>query len=76
MLVLPLIILAALAFPAGAVGAQSRDTTAGAVAQVVALEQVDGGLDWYGEFSHPLPSDASHFPIGVWFESVVSQERH
>ena len=24
-------------------------------------------------FSNPLPTDASYFPIGVWFESVVSQ---
>ena len=24
-------------------------------------------------FSNPLPTDASYFPIGVWFESVLSQ---
>jgi hypothetical protein len=40
---------------------------------VVGLEPVDGGLAWYGQFSHPLSSDASYFPIGVWFESVTSQ---
>ena len=39
----------------------------------VGLEQVDGGLGYYGRFSNALPSDPGYFPIGVWFESVVSQ---
>ena len=39
----------------------------------VALEEVDGGQGYYGEFSHPLPSGKSYFPIGVWFEGVWSQ---
>jgi hypothetical protein len=43
------------------------------VAAAPTLEEVDGGLGWYGRFSHPLHTDASYFPIGVWFESVVSQ---
>jgi hypothetical protein len=38
------------------------------------LEAVDGGLSWYGRFSHAFRTDDSYFPIGVWFESVVSQE--
>ena len=29
--------------------------------------------DYYSQFSNSLPSDPSYFPIGVWFESVVSQ---
>jgi hypothetical protein len=37
------------------------------------LQEVDGGPTWYGAFSNPLPTRASFFPIGVWFESVVSQ---
>ena len=37
------------------------------------LKQVDGGSDYYAKFSHGLPSRRSFFPIGVWFESVLSQ---
>ena len=37
------------------------------------LRQVDGGLGYYGRFTNALPSKPSYFPIGVWFESVVSQ---
>ncbi len=40
---------------------------------VMQLRDVDGGPDYYGQFSNPLPSDPSYFPIGVWFQSVVSQ---
>ncbi len=40
---------------------------------VVQLRNVDGGLNYYDQFSNSLPSDPSYFPIGVWFESVVSQ---
>jgi hypothetical protein len=39
----------------------------------VRLRQVDGGASYYRRFSPSLPSDASFFPIGVWFESVVAQ---
>jgi hypothetical protein len=39
----------------------------------VTLEDVDGGTGWYGRFSNPLPTDPAFFPIGVWFESVVSE---
>jgi hypothetical protein len=34
---------------------------------------VDGGQNYYSQFSNSLPSDPSYFPIGVWFESVISQ---
>ncbi len=34
---------------------------------------VDGGSDYYARFHNELPASASYFPIGVWFESVVSQ---
>ena len=37
------------------------------------LAPVDGGSGYYGRFSNGLPASASYFPIGVWFESVVSQ---
>jgi hypothetical protein len=39
----------------------------------VSLEEVDGGPGWYGRFSNPFPTDPAFFPIGVWFESVLSQ---
>ncbi len=29
--------------------------------------------NYYSQFSNSLPSDPSYFPLGVWFESVVSQ---
>jgi hypothetical protein len=38
------------------------------------LTHPDGGSGYYARFSQPLPSDSSHFPIGVWFESVLSPE--
>ncbi len=34
---------------------------------------VDGGVNYYGSFSHGLPTNPSYFPVGVWFESVRSQ---
>jgi hypothetical protein len=37
------------------------------------LRQVDGGASYYRKFSPSLPSDASFFPVGVWFESVTAQ---
>ena len=40
---------------------------------IVQLRDVDGGQDYYSQFSNSLPSDPSYFPIGVWFESVISQ---
>ena len=29
--------------------------------------------NYYSQFSNSLPSDPNYFPLGVWFESVVSQ---
>ncbi len=37
------------------------------------LVPIDGGPGYYGQFSNPLPTDPSYFPIGVWLESVLSQ---
>ena len=37
------------------------------------LEPVDGGSGYYGQYSNSLPTDPGFFPIGVWFESVMSQ---
>src|ERR1044072_8352415 len=37
------------------------------------LREIDGGPDYYSQFSNSLPSDPNFFPIGVWFESVTSQ---
>ena len=44
-----------------------------ASSKAVQLRNVDGGPSYYSQFSNPLPSDPSYFPIGIWFESVVSQ---
>jgi hypothetical protein len=38
------------------------------------LREVDGGPEYYARFPRSLPSVGSYFPIGVWFESVLSQE--
>jgi hypothetical protein len=48
-------------------------TAAPSPAPAVTLQEVDGGPHWYGRFSNPLPTDPGFFPIGVWFESVLSQ---
>ena len=40
--------------------------TAPCATSAPALEQVDGGPGYYGQFSSPLPVDASYFPIGTW----------
>jgi hypothetical protein len=32
----------------------------------LALEPVDGGLDYYGRFAHSLPTETSYFPVGAW----------
>ena len=45
----------------------------GASSDVVQFRHVDGGQDYYSQFSNSLPSDPSYFPIGVWFQRVVSQ---
>jgi hypothetical protein len=37
------------------------------------LQQVDGGPRYYAKFPRSLPSGPSYFPVGVWFESVLSQ---
>ena len=37
------------------------------------LVPVDGGPNYYSQFSSSLPSSPSFFPVGVWFESVHSQ---
>jgi hypothetical protein len=44
-----------------------------ASSDAVQLRNVDGGQNYYSQFSNSLPFDTSYFPIGVWFESVVSQ---
>jgi hypothetical protein len=42
-------------------------------ASKVDLRRVDGGANYYARFPNSLPSDPSYFPIGVWFESVLSR---
>ena len=42
-------------------------------ARALTLAPVDGGANYYARFSHGLPASRSYFPIGVWFESVLSQ---
>jgi hypothetical protein len=32
----------------------------------VTLRDIDGGLGYYSQFSNPLPTSSSYFPIGVW----------
>src|SRR5215210_6007498 len=39
----------------------------------MALRAIDGGLNYYGQFAHSLPTDANFFPIGVWLDYVGSQ---
>lgn len=37
------------------------------------IRNVDGGPHYYNKFANALPSDPNYFPVGVWFESVISQ---
>lgn len=37
------------------------------------LRAADGGPNWYAQFYDPISSEPTHFPIGVWFESVTGQ---
>jgi hypothetical protein len=47
--------------------------TSVASSDVVQLRNVDGDPEYYSRFSNSLPSDPNYFPLGVWFQSVVSQ---
>jgi hypothetical protein len=44
-----------------------------ASSDAVQLRDVDGGQNYYSQFSNSLSTDPSYFPIGVWFQSVISQ---
>jgi hypothetical protein len=39
----------------------------------VQLRNVDGGQNYYSQFSNSLPSDPSFFPVGVWLAGVRTQ---
>jgi hypothetical protein len=45
----------------------------GASPDAVPLREVDGGPNYYRQFSNSLPSDPGYFPIGVWFQRVAHQ---
>ena len=53
--------------------ASAAPASAARPARAPALVPVDGGANYYERFSHGLPASPSFFPIGVWYESVVSQ---
>ncbi|AIY03619.1 hypothetical protein ART_4020 [Arthrobacter sp. PAMC 25486] len=38
----------------------------------VTVRGVDGGVGYYEKFNNPLPSSADNFPVGVWYESLLS----
>jgi hypothetical protein len=68
--------LAATACTTGAVHADGPGTPAppDPARGVPTLRPVDGGPDYYGQFSPALPTDERFFPIGVWHESVLSED--
>lgn len=45
----------------------------GASPDAVPLREVDGGQNYYSQFSNSLPSDPGYFPVGVWFQRVAYQ---
>ena len=51
----------------------TADPAGGGGKHRMTLAPVDGGSGYYARFHNGLPASASYFPIGVWFESVVSQ---
>ena len=44
-----------------------------ASSDVVRLRTVDGGANYFAQFTNSLPSTPDFFPLAVWFESVLSQ---
>jgi hypothetical protein len=46
----------------------------GPVPATLALQEVDGGVGYYGQFSNPLPTSASYFPIGAWLRPAHDSE--
>jgi hypothetical protein len=38
------------------------------------LRAVDGGAEYFAQFSNSLPSSPAFFPVGVWLESILSQD--
>src|SRR5215210_2677216 len=72
-------VLVALGTTAVAIVGASRTADApgmadGVTAAPAELRPVDGGPQFYARFPASLPSSASYFPVGVWFESVLSQK--
>ena len=66
-LVLPFVAWAGMIVPAmGAAAPQSRADASIEASPAVRLEQIDGGLGYYGRFAHPLPTSDDFFPIAVW----------
>jgi hypothetical protein len=39
----------------------------------MSLREIDGGSNYYAQFTNGLPTNPNFFPIGVWLESVQSQ---
>jgi hypothetical protein len=56
-----------------AASAAAIPASAPSAARALTLAQIDGGPKYYARSSHGLPTSTSYFPVGVWFESVVSQ---
>ena len=38
------------------------------------LRQIDGGINYFSQFSHSLPTDPNFFPVGAWLEGVQTQQ--
>ncbi len=49
-------------------------TPPGTLPADVTVRAIDGGTDYYAKFNNPLPTTPDYFPIGVWYESLISQE--
>jgi hypothetical protein len=43
-------------------------------APTLTLTQVDGGTSYYGQFSNPLSTASSYFPVGVWGSYAVQEQ--
>jgi hypothetical protein len=37
------------------------------------LREIDGGPNYFAQFSNSLPTDPSFFPISAWLEGVQTQ---
>jgi hypothetical protein len=65
---------AAVVVSTGFAGPAASNSHTGLAGTAPKLQQVDGGLAYYGRFSNPLPTARSYFPVGAWLRPATDRE--